>query len=112
MIRLLKNILLLVLFTFLVNLSSSAQTKKVKDSTNLKIDTLQLKYNFNHTQRGDLFLDDLAEKEIIFDKELNRYIILEKIGEFYTSTPIFLTQKEYQQYRLKRDMLEYFKNKV
>jgi cell surface protein SprA len=112
LIRLLKNILLLVLFTFLVNLSSSAQTKKVKDSTNLKIDTLQLKYNFNHTQRGDLFLDDLAEKEIIFDKELNRYIILEKIGEFYTSTPIFLTQKEYQQYRLKRDMLEYFKNKV
>ena len=112
MIRLLRNISLLVLFTFLVNLSSYAQTNKSKDSTNVKKDTLNLKYNFNHTQKGGLFLDNLAEKEIIFDKDINRYVILEKIGDYYTKTPIFLTQKEYQQYRLKRDMLQYFKEKV
>jgi cell surface protein SprA len=112
LIRLLKNTFLLVLFTFSVNLSSYAQTNASKDSTNVKKDTLQLKYNFNYTQKGGLFLDDLAEKEIIFDKELNRYVILEKIGDYYTKTPIFLTQKEYQQYRLKRDMLTYFKEKV
>ena len=112
MIRLLKNIFLLVLFTFTVNLSSYAQTNSSQDSTNVKKDSLQLRYNFNHTQRGGLFLDDLAEKEIIFDRELNRYVILEKIGKYHTKTPIFLTQKEYQQYRLKRDMLDYFKAKV
>ena len=112
MIRLLKNIFLLVLFTFGVNLSSFAQTNSRQDSTNVKKDTLQLKYNFNHTQKGGLFLDDLAQKEIIFDKELNRYVIIEKIGKYYTKTPIFLTQREYQQYRLKRDMLDYFKTKV
>ncbi|MGK0325191.1 MAG: cell surface protein SprA, partial [Polaribacter sp.] len=112
MIRLLKNIFLLVLFTFGVNLSSFAQTNSSQDSTNVKKDTLQLKYNFNHTQKGGLFLDDLAQKEIIFDKELNRYVIIEKIGKYYTKTPIFLTQREYQQYRLKRDMLDYFKAKV
>ena len=110
--RLLKNIFLLILFTFTVNLSSYAQTNKSKDSTNIKKDTLQLKYDFNHTQKGGLFLDDLAQKEIIFDKELNRYVIIEKIGKYYTKTPIFLTQREYQQYRLKRDMLDYFKAKV
>ena len=112
MIRLLKSTILLVLFTFTVNLSSYAQTNASKDSTNVKKDTLQLKYNFNYTQKGGLFLDDLAEKEIIFDKDLNRYVIVEKIGDYYTKTPIFLTQKEYQQYRLKRDMLNYFKEKV
>jgi cell surface protein SprA len=112
LIRLLKNIFLLVLFTFGVNLSSFAQTNISQDSTNVKKDTLQLKYNFNHTQKGGLFLDDLAQKEIIFDKELNRYVIIEKIGKYYTKTPIFLTQREYQQYRLKRDMLDYFKAKV
>jgi cell surface protein SprA len=112
LIRLLKNIFLLVLFTFGVNLSSFAQTNSSQDSTNVKKDTLQLKYNFNHTQKGGLFLDDLAQKEIIFDKELNRYVIIEKIGKYYTKTPIFLTQREYQQYRLKRDMLDYFKAKV
>jgi cell surface protein SprA len=104
-----KKILLLVLLTFAVNLSSYAQSK---DSTEVKKDTLKLKYNFNHTQRGSLFLDDLAEKEVIFDKDINKYVILEKIVDYYTKTPIFLTEKEYQQYRLKRDMLQYFKDKV
>ena len=99
-----------MLFTFAVNASSYAQSTKSKDSTTVEKDTL--KYNFNHTQKGSLFLDDLAEKEVIFDKELNRYVILEKIGDYYTKTPVFLTQKEYQQYRLKRDMLQYFKDKV
>ncbi|SDS34212.1 protein involved in gliding motility SprA [Polaribacter sp. KT25b] len=112
MITSLKKILLLVLFTFAVNASSYAQTTQNKDSTKVKKDTLKLKYDFNHTQKGNLFLDNLAEKEVIFDKELNRYVIIEKIGNYYTKTPVFLTQKEYKQYRLKRDMLQYFKDKV
>ncbi|MGK0412282.1 MAG: cell surface protein SprA [Polaribacter sp.] len=112
MIRLLKNTFLVFLFTFLVNFSLDAQTNKAKDSKEIKKDTLNLRYNFNNTQRGGLFLDDLAKKEVIFDKELNQYIILEKIGDYQTKTPVYLTQKEYQQYRLKRDMLQYFKDKV
>jgi cell surface protein SprA len=112
LIKSLKKILLLVIFTFAVNVSSYAQTTQSKDSTGVEKDTLKLKYDFNHTQKGSLFLDDLAEKEVIFDKELNRYVIVEKIGDYYTKTPVFLTQKEYQQYRLKRDMLQYFKDKV
>ncbi|MDD7913604.1 cell surface protein SprA [Polaribacter ponticola] len=112
MSRLLKNIFLLVLFTFSVNLTSYAQTNKTKNTTGVKKDTLKLKYNFNHNQKGGLFLDDLAKKEVVFDKELNMYVILEKIGDYITKNPIFLTEKMYQQYRLKRDMLQYFKDKV
>ena len=112
MIKLLKKIFLLALFTFSVNLSSYAQTNKKTDSTTIKKDTLKLKYNFKNTQKGGLFLDDLAKKEVIFDKALNKYVIIEKIGDYYTKTPIFLTQKEYAQYRLKRDMLQYFKDKI
>ncbi|MFT6064658.1 MAG: cell surface protein SprA [Polaribacter sp.] len=108
----LKNIFLLLLFTFLVNLSSYAQTNTNKDSVAIKKDTLKLRYDFKNTQKGGLFLDDLAKKEIIFDKALNKYVIVEKIGDYRTKTPIYLTQKEYQQYRLKRDMLQYFKDKV
>ena len=112
MSKLFKNIVALVFFTFLVNLSLQAQTTTSKDSTAVKKDTVQLKYDFKYTQKGGLFLDDLAKKEVIFDKTLNRYVIIEKIGDYYTKTPIFLTQKEYQEYRLKRDMLQYFKDKV
>ena len=112
MIRLLKTIFLLVLFTFSVNSSLYAQRNKSKDSSAVKKDTLKLRYDFKNTQKGGLFLDDLAKKEVIFDKTLNKYVIVEKIGDYYTKTPIFLTQKEYAKYRLKRDMLQYFKEKV
>ncbi|PQJ79480.1 cell surface protein SprA [Polaribacter porphyrae] len=112
MTKVLKNIFLLASFTFAITLSTKGQTKQIKDTTKVKKDTVQLKYDFKHTQKGGLFLDDLAKKEIIFDKALNKYVIIEKIGDYYTKTPIFLTRKEYERYRLKRDMLQYFKQKV
>lgn len=108
----LKNIFLLVTITFAVNLTNYAQNNKKKDATSVKKDTLKLRYDFRNTQKGGLYLDDLAEKVIIFDKALNKYVIVEKIGNYYTRTPIYLTPKEYEKYRLKRDMLQYFKDKV
>ena len=83
-----------------------------KDSIPVKKDSVALRYNFKKDQTGGLFLDYLADKEIIFDKDLNKYVIIEKIGDYLTKTPVFLSQKEYAQYRLKKDMTQYFKNKV
>jgi len=100
-----KRIFLLLTITFAVSLTMRAQNTTQKD-------TLDLQYNFKNTQKGGLYLDDLAKKEIIFDKLLNKYVIVEKIGNYATRTPIYLSPKEYQQYRLKRDMLQYFKDKV
>jgi cell surface protein SprA len=99
-------------FTFFVSTSSFSQTVSETDSTAVKKDTLKLRYNFTNNQTGGLFLDYLAKKEIIFDKALNKYVILEKIGDYYTRTPIYLTPEQYKRYRLKRDMLVYFKEKV
>ena len=100
-----KRIFLVLLITLAVSATTYGQNNTQKDSTNLR-------YNFKNTQKGGLYLDDLAKKEIIFDTLLNKYIIVEKIGNYATRTPIYLTPKEYQQYRLKRDMLQYFKDKV
>ena len=107
----LKKIFLFLAFAFIAN-TSYAQTDKDTDSITVKKDTLDLRYNFKKEQTGGLFLDYLAEKEIIFDKDLNRYVIFEKIGDYYTKTPIYLTQREYADYRLKRDMTQYYKDKV
>lgn len=107
-----KYIYIIILFTFFVSSSLYSQNSKKRDSLSTKKDTIQLKYNFKNTQKGGLFLDDLAKKEVIFDKALNKYVIIEKIGDYYTKTPIYLTKDEYARYRLKRDMLQYFKDKV
>ena len=100
-----KRIFLVFLITLAVSSAIYGQNNTQKDSTNLR-------YDFKNTQKGGLYLDDLAKKEIVFDKLLNKYVIVEKIGNYATRTPIYLTPKEYQQYRLKRDMLQYFKDKV
>jgi cell surface protein SprA len=107
-----KRIFLLLAITFSVSQTTYAQNKTEKEATNTAKDTLNLRYDFKSTQKGGLYLDDLAEKEIIFDKMLNSYVIIEKIGNYATRTPIYLSPKEYQKYRLKRDMLHYFKTKV
>ena len=110
--RLLHKIFLASFFTLVVTLNLSAQNNERVDSTSVKKDTIELRYNFKNSQRGGLFLDNLAKKVVIFDKVLNKYVIIEKIGDYYTKTPIYLTPREYQQYRLKRDMLQYFKDKI
>ncbi|WP_298763076.1 cell surface protein SprA [uncultured Polaribacter sp.] len=107
-----KKTFLFLLVTFSVKLATYAQKNTAQDSTRVRKDSVNLRYNFKNTQKGGLFLNDLAKKEIIFDKTLNRYVILEKIGNYWTRTPIFLTPREYKEYRLKRDMLQYFKDKV
>lgn len=108
MSKFVKHIVILVLFTCTVNGVVNAQTKT--DSTAVKKDTL--KYNFTHSQNGGLFLKDPSKIEVIFDKVLNKYVFLEKIGDYYVRLPIYMTPEEYKEYRLQQDMLEYFKSKI
>ncbi|MDB4204003.1 cell surface protein SprA [Polaribacter sp.] len=107
-----KRFFLFLTITFTVGFATHAQNNTEKDTTAVTTPAIDLRYDFKSTQKGGLYLDDLTEKEIIFDKLLNTYVIVEKIGNYATRTPIYLTPKEYQQYRLKRDMLQYFKDKV
>jgi hypothetical protein len=60
-----KRIFLVLLVTLAVISASYGQNNNQKDSINLQ-------YDFKNTKKGGLYLDDLAKKEIIFDKLLNK----------------------------------------
>ena len=97
----------------LLSANIKAQTPLIKSLDTIKKDSItDLKYNFKSNQKGNLYLTDPANTEVVYDAELDKYIIIEKIGNYYISRPIYMTQKEYEAYRLKKDMLQYYKDKL
>lgn len=64
--------------------------------SNLQVsDTVpELKYPFKFNQKSSLYLSPSVEKEVIFDSDLGKYIIVEKIGDFYIKSPIFLSPRD------------------
>ena len=78
-----------------------------------KIDTVTiLPYTFKPYQQGSLFLNELRNVEVIYDPVKGQYIFVEKVGDYFIKHPFYMTKKEYEEYRLRRDMLDYFKEKV
>jgi len=103
---------IVVLFVFAGFLFAKAQNTPTVPSNSVQNDTISpLPYDFSPTQYGDLFLNG-ANTEVIYDPETGKYIFVEKIGDYYIKSPIYMTADEYKQYRLKRDMLDYFKTKI
>lgn len=72
----------------------------------------ELPYEFNNTEDGSLFLTKPSQVEVIYDPSINRYIITEKIGDYYVAQPLYLTPDEYADYRLKQDILDNYKEKL
>ena len=98
-----------LLFALLITFSFKAIAQ---DTNTIVNDSIQpLPYNFNATQYGNLFLDG-STQEVIYDAETGKYIFVEKIGDYYIKSPIYMTEEEYKEYRLKRDMLDYYKTKI
>ena len=95
-------------------MAQTASVVKKGDTTKIAqiSDTLNLKYPFKNDQSGSLYLADPSKSEIIYDAELGKYIILEKMGDYYVKRPIYMNQEEYKKYKLKKDMLEYYKEKI
>lgn len=94
-----------------------AQTTPIKQPADtakvVKVsDTLKLKYPFSSLEKGSLFLSDPTKTEIIYDAELGQYLIVEKIGNYYVKRPVYMNQEEFKEYKLKKDMLEYYKQKI
>ena len=84
-----------------------------KQADTIKKDsTSKLPYTFKSHQQNSLFLSDISNFEVIYDDLTGQYIFVEKIGDFYIKHPFYMSQKEYEEYRLKRDMLDYFKDKL
>jgi len=105
-----------VLFFLLLFFQSTVKAQVIKTGDTTKIskpqDTLNLKYPFNRNQTGSLYLSDPSKSEISYDTELNQYVIVEKIGDYFIKRPIYMTQEGYKKYRLKKDMLQYYKEKI
>ncbi|HBK71541.1 MAG TPA: hypothetical protein DDZ39_07805, partial [Flavobacteriaceae bacterium] len=84
-----------------------------KTESTLQLDSIpDLPYSFNDKQRGSLFLNNMSEYEIVYDAEAKHYVFVEKVGDYYIKHPFYMTDKEYEEYRLNRDMLDYFKDKL
>nr|BFF39201.1 cell surface protein SprA [Tenacibaculum mesophilum] len=104
---------LLTALAILVSVVSFSQNTQKNKTSNAKQDTvIPLKYNFKYNQNGTLYLNNPSQKVVTYDKVLNKFMIVEKIGDYYVGTPIFMTPKEYNEYRLKNDLKDYFKEKV
>lgn len=110
--RISKHIICLFFVAFVTNSIAAQTNTQKKDSVPKKKDSLGLRYNFQHGQTGNLLLKYPSKYDVIYDKDLDKYIIVEKIGDYYIKTPIFMTAEEYKKYRLQRDMLDYFKSKI
>ena len=104
----------LALFIQFAVKAQTTSVNKTADTTKIvKLnDTLKLKYPFSSLEKGSLYLSDPTKTEIIYDAELGKYLILEKMGNYYVKRPIYMNQEEYKEYRLKKDMLEYYKQKI
>ena len=106
------NRLLATLALLLSVVSFSQNTSKNSIGTVKKDTVVPLKYNFSNNQNGSLFLSNPTEKIITYDKAINKFVLVEKIGNYYIGTPIYFTPEEYKTYRLKNDVKTYFKEKI
>ena len=103
---------IIITLTLLVGVVSFSQNTPVLPEVEKDTTKTPLKYNFKHNQKGSLFLQNPSDFEVTYDKALNKFVLLEKIGDYYLGTPIFMSPKEYDKYRLKNDLKGYFKEKI
>lgn len=100
-------------FLFFCNsVSGQDKLKNNTTTTSVKDSLVSLPFDFNEDQEGSLFLNLPSLKEVDFDRENNRYIIKEKIGNTTLTTPLFLQEEDYKKYRLNQDVKSYFQQKI
>jgi len=103
--------LLLCVVTLLATTTVFSQTVKTKNDSIKKDSIPTLKYNFKENQKGSIFLNAPTTYSVVFDKQLNKYIVVELLDGFKIGNPIFMSPEEYQKYRLKKDIKDYFREK-
>ncbi|NOR29047.1 MAG: cell surface protein SprA [Lutibacter sp.] len=111
-----KTYIVLFLLLFIQSTIKAQTNPDIKTGDTTKIfkanDTLNLKFPFKNNQSGSLYLADPSISEISYDAETGKYVILEKIGDYYVKRPVYMNQEEYKKYRLKKDMFKYYKDKI
>lgn len=105
------NIFILYVVALLAATSVYSQTTTTQKDSISKDSIPILKYKFNPNQKGSLFLNTPSTYSVVFDKKLNKYIVVEMLGDFKIGNPIFMSPEEYEKYRFKNDIKDYFKEK-
>ncbi len=106
-----KCLTALALFVSVVLFAQNTTNKK--ETVSKKKDTvIPLKYNFNANQKASLFLNNPSNIQVTYDKSIDKFVIIEKIGDYVIGTPKYLTPRQYNEFRLKNDLKSYFKEKV
>ena len=73
---------LVTVLAFLVSVVSFSQNTQNDSTKTVKKDTVvPLKYNFKNNQNGALFLSNHSQKVVTYDKVLNKFMIVEKVGD-------------------------------
>jgi cell surface protein SprA len=104
-------------YTFVCLVVALLATTSVFSQSNVKNDTItkdsvpQLKYNFKYNQKASLFLNGQTKYSVTYNKQLDKYIVVELIGKYKVGVPKYMTPIEFMNYRLKNDMKAYFKEK-
>ncbi|MFC2127681.1 cell surface protein SprA [Bacteroidota bacterium] len=78
----------------------------------IKQDTIPMRYKFSKNSNGGLFLSLPSMNEVVYDEDVKRYVILEKIGNSVVKKPLFMSTTEYTDFRLKEGMKNYFQEKI
>ena len=101
-------------YTFVCLVVALLATTSVFSQSNVKNDTItkdsvpQLKYNFKYNQKASLFLNGQTKYSVTYNKQLDKYIVVELIGKYKVGVPKYMTPIEFMNYRLKNDMKAYF----
>ncbi len=110
------GIFVLLLFVFFQNkLSSQVPASFVEKTDTISkkdIPRDSLPYKFRKNSNGSLFLNLPAVKEVVFDQDIKRYVVVEKIGTTVVKKPLFYSTTEYKEYKLKEGITRYYQDKI
>ncbi|HIP49668.1 MAG TPA: cell surface protein SprA [Lutibacter sp.] len=107
-----KKLLSRTLYTFITLLTVITLKAQEPQDSIPKDSTVVLPYEFSTYQSGSLYLNDYDNYDVRYDVEQNQYMLVTKIGDYEITYPILMTAEEYSNYRLKRDMHDYYKGKL
>lgn len=107
-----KKLLSRILYTSLTLLFVITLKAQEPQDSIPKDSTIVLPYEFSTYQSGSLYLNDFDNYDVRYDVEQNQYTLVTKIGDYEITYPILMTAEEYSNYRLKRDMHDYYKGKL
>ena len=107
-----KKFTLQISFALALFISSNTLLAQIVQDTTATDSNTTLPYDFNADQTGSLYLYDFENYNVVYDAQQDRYLVVTTIGDYEISYPIVMTQKEYSNYRLKKDMHDYYKGKI